>query len=92
MSNTGGREESAEKICRTKGRIFFEQLNVDERREADISTLGIEVRGIRRVPESPEVRVEEVRDVIERMNSGKLPDMDGVEVEILKVGKEVVGE
>ena len=36
--------------------------------------------------------MEEVRDVIEIMNSEKSPGKDGVKVEMLKAGKEAVAE
>ena len=36
--------------------------------------------------------MEEVRDAIKGMNSGKLPGMNGVKVHMLKAGKEAVAE
>ena len=50
------------------------------------------MRGSRRVPDSTEARVEEMREAIKRMNSGKSPDVDGIKVDMLKAGKEVVAE
>ena len=46
-----------------------------------------EVRGSRRVPDSTDVRVEEVQEAIKIMNSGKSPGMDGVKVGMLKAGR-----
>ena len=51
---------------------------------------GIKVRGGRRVPGSTDVRVNEVRN--KRMSRGKSPDMDGINVKMLKAGKEIVTE
>ena len=55
-------------------------MNVGERSEAVISTLGMKVSGSRRVSDSTEVREKKVYDAINRMNSGKSPGMDGVKV------------
>ena len=55
-------------------------------REAEISTLRMEVRGSRRMPDSTEMRVEEVRDAIKRMNSETSTGKDGVKVEMSKSG------
>ena len=52
----------------------------------------MEVRGYIKVRDSTEVRVEEVWDAIKRIISVKSPSMDGVKVEMLKAGKDVVAE
>ena len=55
------RFEGEEKVQRWTE--YFEQLlNIDERRDAEISTLCMEVRGSRRAPDSTDMRVKEVRD------------------------------
>ena len=38
--------------CREDGQCFEQLLNIDEGREAEISTMGMEVRGSSRVPGS----------------------------------------
>ena len=61
-------------------------INVDERKETQISTLGMEVKESKRAPDSTDVRGKNVRDVIKRMNSGKSPGIDAIKV-MLKAGK-----
>ena len=48
----------------------------------------------KKMPDSIEVRVKEVRDANKRMNSEKSPRMspNGIKVERLKTGKEMVTE
>ena len=65
-------------------------LNADETREPDITKSGVEVRIRRKVPDSIDLRVKEVRDAIKRITNGKSPGMDGIKVELLKAGKTVV--
>ena len=73
--------------------IFMQLLLINvERIEAEISTLGMEVSGNNRVPDSTNARVKEVRDTFKRMSSGKVPGKDGVTVEILKEGKKMLAE
>ena len=71
-SNSDGSVESAEKID-----II---LNVDERKDTEISTLGMDVRESRRVPDSTDVGVKEIRDA--RIDCGKSPVMYGVKVDM----------
>ena len=65
---------------------YFELLNVQEDREADIVAVGgVQVPVVEEENER-EITIEEVKKALNETKGGKAPGMDGVRVEMLKEG------
>nr|XP_053629700.1 uncharacterized protein LOC128686692 isoform X1 [Cherax quadricarinatus] len=74
-------------------REYFEELlNVDEDREAVISCIGQGGITSCRSEEEPVVSVGEVREAVGKMKGGKAAGIDGIKIEMLKAGGDIVLE
>ena len=65
---------------------YFELLNVQEDREADIVAVGGVQVPVMGVENEREITIEEVKRALNETKAGKVPVMDGVRVEMLKEG------
>ena len=65
---------------------YFEFLNVQEDREADIVAVGVVQVPVMGEENEREITVEGVKRALNETKGGKAPGMDGVRVEILKEG------
>ena len=63
---------------------YFELLNVQEDREADIVAVGGVQVPVMGEENEREITIEEVKRALHEMKGGKAPGMDGVRVEMLK--------
>ena len=91
MKDDHGDVKSSEKEVKQIWKEYFERLlNVEDRREVVISSVGMGRSKIERGREDERVVKEEVRKALKKMKSGKAPGVDGIACEMLKAGEATV--